>query len=67
TARPGLGVLPNPPEACLGPMAPTVLQAHTAPPPTVSREGGQEHGFTDELMEKKKDAAFAASFLFVCL
>ncbi|MBA0302009.1 hypothetical protein D7Y36_03875 [Stenotrophomonas maltophilia] len=26
TARPGLGVLPNPPEACLGPMALTPLQ-----------------------------------------
>ncbi len=29
TARPGLGVLPNPPEACLGPMAPTVLPSRT--------------------------------------
>ena len=38
TARPGLGVLPNPPEACLGPMAPTVLQAHTAPPLTDFRD-----------------------------
>ncbi len=36
TARPGLGVLPNPSEACLGPMAPTVLQTHTAPPLTDS-------------------------------
>src|SRR5690606_29140273 len=32
------GVLPNPPEACLGPMAPTVLPTHTAPPLTVPRD-----------------------------
>ena len=27
-------------------------------------DGGKEHWVTDELMENKKDAAFAASFLF---
>ncbi len=28
-------------------------------------DGGQQHGVTDDLKENKKDAAFAASFLFV--
>ncbi len=36
TARPGLGVLPNPPEACLGPMPRTPPQTHPARPRTVS-------------------------------
>jgi len=43
TARPGLGVLPNPPGACLGPMAPAVLHRprsptlQTIPAPSFSR------------------------------
>ncbi|AWT14566.1 hypothetical protein DM611_09900 [Stenotrophomonas maltophilia] len=36
TARPGLGLLPNPPEACLGPMPRTPPRTQPAPPPTVS-------------------------------
>ncbi len=43
TARPGLGVLPNPPEACLGPMAPTVLPRMTPRLRTVSRAGGRDN------------------------
>ena len=36
TARPGLSLLPNPPEACLGPMPRTPPQTHPARPRTVS-------------------------------
>ncbi len=36
TARPGLGVLPNPPEACLGPMRLTPLRSPPTRPRTVS-------------------------------
>ncbi len=41
TARPGLGVLPNPPEACLGPMAPTVLVSPLRHHQMISRERGK--------------------------
>jgi len=44
SARPGLGVLPNPPEACLGPMAPTVLPAVALRLRTVSCARGTRAG-----------------------
>ena len=47
----GLGVLPNPPEACLGPMANG--PANTAPPRQFPGDGGKEHWVTDELMENR--------------
>ncbi len=37
TARPGVGVLPNPPEACLGPMRRTPLQADPSRAPSFFR------------------------------
>ncbi len=57
TARPGLGVLPNPPEACLGPMPRPPPQTHPARPRTVSVR--VHHGKENE--DQKRIAALARS------
>ena len=57
TARPGLSLLPNPPEACLGPMPRTPPQTHPARPRTVSV--CVHHGKENE--DQKRIAALARS------
>src|SRR2546427_7629210 len=50
----------RPPRSTLFPYT-TLFRSHLRQFPG---DGGQEHWVTDELMENKKDAAFAASVLF---
>ncbi len=55
TARPGLSLLPNPPEACLGPMPRTPPQTHPARPRTVSVR--VHHGKEREDQKRKRIAS----------
>ena len=72
TARPGLGVLPNPPEACLGPMRLTVLRRprsptlQTFPAPSFSRgvAGGRKIKFNFKFKSKSRSRCFCFCFCF---
>ena len=67
TARPGLGVLPNPPEGCLGPMAPTVLPGPPGLPSRVSCGRGRIKPKAGARAKAKAEAAasaFALEFEF---